>query len=186
MASISEFQEVTLGIADKAVGLTKEAWGTVLNRRSLSDAGRAQQDKGSARLEAVQHEAKADAQRARAATKDQAERSQQRHPGDRSSVPSSGPGNAVGGVFERVKGQAKQAVGSITDDDRLKREGQAQQEKGEARTQVGKEEGKAESSRAKVRTADARQRANEQLDDAGEGARGPGRGAFVSSPPVRR
>jgi uncharacterized protein YjbJ (UPF0337 family) len=159
MASISELQEVTLGLTDKAVGLTKEAWGTVLNRSSLSDAGKAQQDKGTARLEAVQHEVKADAKRAKATAQEKIERSQQNNPGARdSSLSDSGPSNGIGGVFERVKGQAKQAVGSVTDDARMKREGEAQQAKGQAKTDAAKEEAKAEASRAKVRTADARQR----------------------------
>jgi uncharacterized protein YjbJ (UPF0337 family) len=162
MASLNELQEVTLGFTDKAVGLTKEAWGTALNRPALSDAGRAQQDKGSARLEAVKHEVKADTKRIQATAKEKVERAEQHHPGGRDSAPSdSGPVNAVGGVLERAKGQAKQAVGSITDDDRMKREGRAQQEKGAAKTEAGKEEGRAEASRAKIRTADARQQSAE-------------------------
>ena len=105
--------------------------------------------------------------RAKAATKDKLERAQQNNPGRRdSSVSESGPTNAVTGMFEQAKGQAKQAVGAITDDPRMKREGQAQQEKGAAKTDAAKEEGKAEASRAKVRTADARQRSAEHIADA--------------------
>lgn len=35
------------------------------------------------------------------------------------------------GVFEQTKGKIKEAVGDLTDNDTLRREGEAQQEKGE-------------------------------------------------------
>ena len=40
------------------------------------------------------------------------------------------------GVFEEAKGKAKEAVGDLTDNPDLQREGQAQKEKGEAERQA--------------------------------------------------
>lgn len=41
-------------------------------------------------------------------------------------------------LFEQAKGKAKQAVGDVTDDEQLQREGAAQQEKGAAQTAAAK------------------------------------------------
>ena len=164
MASFNELQEASLGLTDKAVGLAKEAFGTLFSRSELAHAGRAQQDKGSERLDAIRHEAKADAARAKAALQERVQRSQQDNPRGGGSASESGPREGVSGVAERVKGQAKEAVGAIADSDRLRREGSAQQAKGEAKTEAAKEEAKAEKERAGVRPADARQQAAERAD----------------------
>ncbi|GAC1309160.1 MAG: hypothetical protein NVSMB16_05490 [Acidimicrobiales bacterium] len=66
MASISELQEASMGLTDKAIGLFREAIGTVIGNDGLSEAGKAQQEKGTDRLEAIKHEAKADAYLAQA------------------------------------------------------------------------------------------------------------------------
>ena len=165
MASISELQEASLGLTDKAIGLVREAVGTILGNDGLADAGKAQQDKGTDRLEAIKHEAKADAARTKAMAQDKAERAAQGKSTDgagSNEFNKSGAQEAGGGLAERVKGQAKEAVGAITNNRNLKQEGSAQQAKGEAKSDAAKEEAKAEAARAKARTADARQRAAEQ------------------------
>ena len=165
MASISELQEASLGLTDKAIGLAREAFGTILGNDGLADAGKAQQDKGTQRLEAIKHEAKADAARTKAMAQDKAERAAQGKSGDgagSNEFSVGGVKEAGGGIAERVKGQAKEALGSITNNSGLKREGNAQQAKGEAKSDAAKEEAKAEAARAKARAADTRQRAAEE------------------------
>jgi uncharacterized protein YjbJ (UPF0337 family) len=54
------------GLFDKSIGLQKEVLGTVLGRENLSNEGKAQQERGSAQLKALQAEAKADKARAQA------------------------------------------------------------------------------------------------------------------------
>ena len=165
MASISELQEASMGLTDKAIGLFREVIGTVIGNDGLSEAGKAQQEKGTDRLEAIKHEAKADAARAKAMAQDKAERAAQGRDGSGSGsneFDKNGVQEAGGGLAERIKGGAKGAVGALTNNSSLKREGDAQQAKGEAKTQAAKEEAKADAARAKARTADARQQAAEQ------------------------
>ncbi|MGF2952630.1 CsbD family protein, partial [Mycobacterium sp. THU-M116] len=52
----------------------------------------------------------------------------------------SGPAEAVNGVVEEVKDRAKEAVGALTGQDDLTREGQAQQDKAEAQRNAAKKE----------------------------------------------
>ena len=55
-----------------------------------------------------------------------------------------GPQAAAEGVVEEVKGRVKEAVGSITGNDDLKREGTAQQQKADDERDVAKKEAEAE------------------------------------------
>lgn len=73
----------------------------------------------------------------------------------------SGPEAGIKGVVEDVKGKAKEAVGTVTGDDSLKREGQAQQDKAEAQREVAAKEAEAEKARAKAAADEARQRAEQ-------------------------
>jgi uncharacterized protein YjbJ (UPF0337 family) len=58
------------GFVDKGIGLQKEVLGTVLGRENLSNEGKAQQERGSAHLQALTSEAKADTARAQAAVQE--------------------------------------------------------------------------------------------------------------------
>jgi uncharacterized protein YjbJ (UPF0337 family) len=71
----------------------------------------------------------------------------------------SGPKAGAKGVVEDIKGKAKQAVGAVTDNDRLEEEGRAQQEKADAQRDVAKREGQAEAARAEAKEKEAEQRA---------------------------
>jgi len=73
-----------------------------------------------------------------------------------------GPSEGVKGVVEDVKGKAKEAAGAVTGQDRLQREGQAQQDKAESQREVAEKEAAAEKARAEARADEARQRAEQQ------------------------
>ncbi|MGB3896580.1 CsbD family protein [Mycolicibacter sinensis] len=73
----------------------------------------------------------------------------------------SGPEAGIKGVVEDVKGKVKEAAGTVTGDDSLKREGQAQQDKAEAQREVATKEAEAEKARAKAEAEEARQRAEQ-------------------------
>ena len=54
------------------------------------------------------------------------------------------------GVFEEAKGKAKQVVGDVTDNPDLRREGVAQEQKGEAEREATEERAKAKAHQAKA------------------------------------
>ncbi len=65
------------------------------------------------------------------------------------------------GVVEEVKGRAKEAAGAALGNERLQREGRAQQDKADAEREVAKREAQAEASRAEARAAEAEQRSHQ-------------------------
>ena len=71
----------------------------------------------------------------------------------------SGPEEAGRGIIEDAKGRIKEAAGTVAGDDKLKREGQAQQDKAAAARQAAGKEAQAEVHRASEQAAEARQRA---------------------------
>ena len=73
----------------------------------------------------------------------------------------SGPEAGVKGVVEDVKGKAKEVAGTVTGNDDLTREGEAQQDKADAQRDVAKKEAEAESARAGAAAAEKRQEANQ-------------------------
>lgn len=70
-----------------------------------------------------------------------------------------GPKAGAKGIVEDVKGKVKEAAGTITDNDRLKEEGAAQQDKADAERDVAKREAQAEAARAEAKEKEAEQRA---------------------------
>jgi uncharacterized protein YjbJ (UPF0337 family) len=60
------------------------------------------------------------------------------------------------GTTEELKGHAKRAAGKVLDDDELRREGEAQADK-------GREERRAEVHKAKAESAEARERINQEM-----------------------
>ncbi len=76
-------------------------------------------------------------------------------------MPDTGPEAGVEGVVEDLKGKAKDVVGSVTGDEKLEREGEAQQSKAQAEREVAEHEGKAEAKRAETEAQEAQQRANQ-------------------------
>ncbi|PRI14093.1 CsbD family protein [Mycobacterium shigaense] len=73
----------------------------------------------------------------------------------------SGPAEAVKGVVEDVKGRVKEAVGAVTGQDDLTREGQAQQDKAEAQRDAAKKEAEAEAARGSAEVAEERQKSHQ-------------------------
>ncbi len=65
------------GLFDKVVGLGKEITGEVFDRKSLIEAGEAQQAKGTEKLKAIREQAKADAHKSKAQTYDAKQRTAQ-------------------------------------------------------------------------------------------------------------
>ncbi|CAN5553111.1 hypothetical protein BH20ACT2_BH20ACT2_07680 [soil metagenome] len=73
----------------------------------------------------------------------------------------SGPEAGAKGVAEGLKGKAKEAVGAITGDEKLKEEGGAQQDKADAQREVAGKEAEADKARAEARAKEGEQRAAE-------------------------
>ena len=74
----------------------------------------------------------------------------------------SGPKAGVSGVVEDLKGKAKEVVGNVTNDERLRDEGEAQQNKARAERDVAQKEAEAEKARAEADAHEAAQRAAEK------------------------
>ncbi len=73
----------------------------------------------------------------------------------------SGPEAGLKGVTEDIKGKAKEAVGAVTDNESLKAEGQAQQDKTDAEREVAAREADAEKARGQAAAAEAEERAHQ-------------------------
>jgi len=71
------------------------------------------------------------------------------------------PEAAVKGVTEDVKGKAKEAFGAVTDNESLKAEGQAQQDKADAQRDVAAKEAEAEKARGQAAAAEAEERSHQ-------------------------
>jgi len=75
-----------------------------------------------------------------------------------------GAREGVESVVESLKGKAKEAVGALKGDDKLKGEGAAQQEKADAKREVAAKEAEAETARAAVRAHEIEQSVHQQDD----------------------
>ncbi len=73
----------------------------------------------------------------------------------------SGPKAGVEGVVEDVKGRAKEAVGTVSGNESLKKEGEAQQNKAAAQRGVAVKEAEAEKARAEASAAETEQRSHQ-------------------------
>jgi uncharacterized protein YjbJ (UPF0337 family) len=76
----------------------------------------------------------------------------------------SGPEAGISGIVEDVKGKAKEVAGTVTNDESLEQEGQAQQDKARADREVAQKEASAEKARAQADVAEAEQRAAQSGD----------------------
>jgi uncharacterized protein YjbJ (UPF0337 family) len=74
----------------------------------------------------------------------------------------SGPESGVKGVVEGVKGRAKEAVGAVVGNDRLRKEGEAQQDKAAAQRDVAVKEAEADKSRAVAKAHEAKQKSQQR------------------------
>ncbi|RMI31261.1 microaggregate-binding protein 1 [Nocardia stercoris] len=69
----------------------------------------------------------------------------------------SGPRDAAEGVVEDVKGKVKDAAGTLTGNEELKREGQAQQDRAAAQREAAGKEAEAQRARGEAEVHRARQ-----------------------------
>ena len=76
-------------------------------------------------------------------------------------MPDTGPEAGVSGIVEDVKGKAKEVAGEIAGNEKLEREGEAQQAKADADREVAVKEAEAEKARAESEAHEAVQRANQ-------------------------
>ena len=161
MSSIQMLPRVLPNLGEKAIGLTKEVLGTVLDRERLREQGQAQQEKATQRLEQFQRELRADARRAEAQAREGKQMAHQgsESRGGTSEMAKTGPEAAASATGEKVKGGLKEAVGSVIGNDDMRREGAAQQGKAAKEREVASEEAKAEESRSRAAAAERRQRA---------------------------
>ena len=74
----------------------------------------------------------------------------------------SGPEAGAKGIVEDLKGKAKDAIGNLTGNEDLEREGEAQQAKADSQREVAAKEAEAEKARAEAKAQEAQQRANQQ------------------------
>jgi uncharacterized protein YjbJ (UPF0337 family) len=72
-----------------------------------------------------------------------------------------GPEAAAKGVVEDVKGKLKEAAGALTGKEELRREGEAQQDKAEAKREVARKEAEADKARAEAEAHEAAQRSHQ-------------------------
>jgi uncharacterized protein YjbJ (UPF0337 family) len=74
----------------------------------------------------------------------------------------SGPEAGAKGIVEDLKGKAKDAIGNLTGNEDLEREGEAQQAKADSQREVAAKEAEAEKARAEASAHEAEQRANQE------------------------
>src|SRR5579884_193584 len=135
MSTIQKLPRVLPDLGEKMMGLTKEFWGTVLSRDELRREGQAQQQKASERIEQLEREIKADLKRGEAEGRERqqmAHQSPDRRGGGKPERAKTGPEAAASSTTEKLKGGAKEAVGSLLGREEMRREGMAQQDKAAA------------------------------------------------------
>ena len=72
-----------------------------------------------------------------------------------------GPEAGAKGVVEGVKGKVKEAAGALSNDEEMRQEGRAQQEKAEAQRDVARKEAEAEKARGVAEAREAEQRSHQ-------------------------
>jgi uncharacterized protein YjbJ (UPF0337 family) len=160
MARMDTLPRVLPSLGQKALGLTREFWGTVLDRDDMREKGRADQEEADHRIEQVRRELKADVSRAKATAKETRQRSLQgredRSGSAREEASKTGPRAGASAAAEKVKGGVKEATGSLLGNERLRKEGATQQDKASSESDVAREEAKAEEERLAAERARAR------------------------------
>lgn len=138
------------GITDKGLGLGKEIVGVLANNDRLQREGQAQQERATAELDALREELNAQKHEAKA----EGHHARQRAAQEAKDGGTDLKAKEENGVGATVKGKVKEAVGDLTDNAELRREGEAQQAK-------GKQEAKADAARARAKTNEAKAKEKE-------------------------
>ena len=144
MLKVKDAKEVGAGLADKAVGLVFEVAGTITANERLKEAGRDRQEAGTEKLRAVEEEVKATRRRAGAEIAESRQKANQ--PADKRSVGRSisDQDNALEATAEKVKGAAKKGFATVTGNEQMKDEAEAQQDKASEQLQAAKHEARSQ------------------------------------------
>ena len=144
MLNVTDVKEVAVGIADKTVGLVLEVTGTIAGNERLKEAGRDRQEAGTEKLRAVEEELKAT--KRRAAAEIQESRQKMHQPVDKRSSGRSFSDQASLGsaTAEKMKGAAKKGFATITANEEMKKEADAQEDKAAEQAQAAKHEARSE------------------------------------------
>jgi uncharacterized protein YjbJ (UPF0337 family) len=144
MLKVSDAKEVGVGLADKAVGLVFELAGTLAGNERLKEAGRDRQEAGAEKLRAVEEEVKATRRRAAAEIDESRQKAYQ--PADKRSSGKklSEQDSVLDATAEKVKGAAKKGFATVTGNEQMKEEADAQQDKAAEQAQAAKHEARSE------------------------------------------
>ena len=144
MLKVQDAKEVGVGLADKAVGLVLEVAGSIAGNERLKEAGRDRQEAGTEKLRAVEEEVKAT--RKRASAKFAETRQKANQPADKRSAGSSisDQDNALEATAEKAKSVAKKGFATVTGNERMKDEAEAQSDKASEQLQAAKHEARSE------------------------------------------
>lgn len=141
------------GITDKGVGFTKELVGVIVNNDKLQREGQAQQERAAAELDGLREELAAQRKELEADAHEVSQRAAQEAKGNGGALKR----KDENGVAATVKGKVKEAVGDLTDNAELEKEGEAQQAKGKASAEAAKSRTKAKAYEAKAKEKELEQ-----------------------------
>jgi len=150
MLKVADVRELTAGIADKTVGLVLEVAGTFSGNERLKQAGRERQDAGKERLMAVEEETKATSRAAEAKTQESRQKAHQPAEDRSAGRDFEDQDSAAAATAEKIKGVAKKGFATVTGNEEMKAEADAQREKAEAQGQAAKHDLKAATHREKA------------------------------------
>ncbi|HJT37520.1 MAG TPA: hypothetical protein VJ818_03760 [Actinomycetota bacterium] len=144
MLTVKDAKEVGVGLADKTIGLVFEMAGTIAGNERLKEAGRDRQEAGTEKLRAVEEEVKATRRRTNAEIAESRQKANQ-PPEKRSSGRSiSDQDSPLEAAAEKVKGAAKKGFATVTGNEQMKDEAEAQQDKAAEQAQAAKHEARSE------------------------------------------
>ncbi|HLW17297.1 MAG TPA: hypothetical protein VKV69_08080 [Actinomycetota bacterium] len=144
MLKVKDAKELGVGLADKAVGLAFEVAGTITGNERLKESGRDRQDAGTEKLRAVEEEVKATRRRAGAEIAQTRQKAHQPVNKRSAGPPISDQDNALEATAEKVKGAAKKGFATVTGNEQMKEEAEAQQDKASEQLQAAKHEARSE------------------------------------------
>src|SRR5207302_1917834 len=127
MLKVNDIKEVGVGLGDKTIGLLFEVAGTIVGNERLKEAGRDRQDAGTERLRAVEEELKATRRRVQAEIQEGRQRMHQPVDKRSSGRSLSHQDSVASATAEKVKGAAKKGFATVTGNEEMKEEAEAQQ-----------------------------------------------------------
>jgi uncharacterized protein YjbJ (UPF0337 family) len=141
---MKDAKEVGVGLADKTIGLVFEMAGTIAGNERLKEAGRDRQEAGTEKLRAVEEEVKATRRQTNAEIAESRQKANQ-PPDKRSSGRNiSDQDSPLEATAEKVKGAAKKGFATVTGNEQMKEEAEAQQDKAAEQAQAAKHEARSE------------------------------------------